>query len=654
MVCSLATEIRRLFQDKGGNVLPLAVMGMLLAAAVVGGAIDFSRYFRVQNNLQAACDAGVLAGRRAVGTDGYDQSAQDEADKFFNVNFTLPGDGNFTSSSDDDGNNVEGTASYTLDTAVMRLFGFKTFDLTANCSASMGVGNADVMMVLDTTGSMSSTLSGTNTTRISALRSAMKNFYTTLSGAMTGSNARVRYGFVPYSSTVNVGHLLYNLNPDYIVDSHSYQSREPFYIDLTDATYEGESTSYSSAQDVSSSYYSGTYDSQTACATALASLSATDWTDYGSSSTGSANTGSSTSSGVTVTQDTTQEQRRTTYACETSSSGGGGKGGRNKTTSYYIAQVTQRRTATTTATYEASYTNTPTSNSTFDHWEYKSVDYDTSTFKTFSPTTTYTGSDGASASSTWDGCIEERGTEAASSFSYSSLTGYSPSDALDIDIDTVPDADDDTKWAPLWPQILYTRSGTSTTSGYSLATSETGSKSSITEYCPQQAQGLEEMTQDDFDTYADSLTAVGGTYLDSGMIWGGRLLSPDGIFSDLVNEAPSNGGEVSRHIVFMTDGQMETYNYVYSAWGLEWFDRRVTDDGSSDNTARHTSRFLAVCNAIKAKGIRIWVVAFTSGLSDDLKSCASDDSSFTASNGTELNDAFQEIAKEVGELRIVQ
>jgi uncharacterized LabA/DUF88 family protein len=86
---------------------------------------------------------------------------------------------------------------------------------------------------------------------------------------------------------------------------------------------------------------------------------------------------------------------------------------------------------------------------------------------------------------------------------------------------------------------------------------------------------------------------------------------------------------------------------------MEYWDRRVTTDMSKD-AARHTSRFLATCEAIKDKGIRVWVVAFTSGLSDDLKSCASDNSSYLATSATDLNTAFQEIAKQVGELRVVQ
>jgi len=35
-----------------------------------------------------------------------------------------------------------------------------------------------------------------------------------------------------------------------------------------------------------------------------------------------------------------------------------------------------------------------------------------------------------------------------------------------------------------------------------------------------------------FNTYINALQPVGGTYHDSGMVWGIRLLSPCGMFAD--------------------------------------------------------------------------------------------------------------------------
>jgi aspartate aminotransferase-like enzyme len=143
------------------------------------------------------------------------------------------------------------------------------------------------------------------------------------------------------------------------------------------------------------------------------------------------------------------------------------------------------------------------------------------------------------------------------------------------------------------------------------------------------------------------------------MIWGGRLISPDGIFSANVNSAPENGGAVSRHIIFMTDGKMEPSNTTQSSYGIERLDQRISGNGSaSEQLKRHRARFLAVCEAVKAKGIRVWVVAFDpkgempSLDLTNLTTCADSGSLFFAENAQKLNEAFQDIAKEVGELRI--
>lgn len=159
-----------------------------------------------------------------------------------------------------------------------------------------------------------------------------------------------------------------------------------------------------------------------------------------------------------------------------------------------------------------------------------------------------------------------------------------------------------------------------------------------------------------FDEYADALpvTAAGSTWHDIGAIWGGRISSPDGIFADIVNKAPKNGGQVARHLIFMTDGEMNADNQVYSSYGIEFHDKRTTTDGATNADIIHTSRFLAVCEAIKSKGIRLWVIAFGTTLTPSLTKCASTQSAFAAADATELNSQFQKIAKQVGELRITQ
>lgn len=644
----LALRLKAVAGDVAGNVLPMAAVAMTVIAALIGGSIDMGRAYLVHNRLQAACDAAVLAGRRAESTGGFDATALDQANVYFATNFDSAGlgarDTAFTTSASDSGNTIDATASTRIDTTVTRMFGFREFRLAVNCKSTMGVGNADVTMVLDTTGSMDSTLSGTTQTRIQALRAAMKAFYTTLQTATTGTNARIRYGFVPYSSSVNVGRLLYNLDPDFLVDSMTIQSRQAQYREQTNQTFDHWGTAAASTGtgtsrvtlDNDSTEYSGPYSSSTNCNAAIPATTA--WVNNGASYTTSPTTSTNDSGQQVVTTTLNQPQVSTTYYCDRS------HGDR------YVFAVRQYRTLYTYSYQTSDPVYVTTITTVFDHWDYKPVTFDTSVYKTFSAVSTNTGSNGSAVSSTWRGCIEERSTTAAASFSYSSILGISPG-AGDLDIDGAPGLADSTRWAPMWPEVSYYRTDSN---GYASYASPTRYGGSMGVYCPREARLLATMTQTDFNAFADSLVASGATYHDIGMAWGARVSSPDGIFAANVTDPPANGGNVARHIIFMTDGQMDTDAYIHSSWGLEYYDRRVTSDGTTNADARHTSRFLALCEATKAKGIRIWVIAFGTGLTTDLQSCASSASAYTASNASQLNSAFQDIARQVGELRVVQ
>src|SRR3546814_17476967 len=103
---------------------------------------------------------------------------------------------------------VTGTAHATLPTALMYIFGKDQFALTANCTAKLEISNVDVMLVLDVTGSMRGT-------RIAGLQTAAKAFFETLSGAAIG-DGQLRFGVVPYSSTVHVGAIPYNADPSWL------------------------------------------------------------------------------------------------------------------------------------------------------------------------------------------------------------------------------------------------------------------------------------------------------------------------------------------------------------------------------------------------------------------------------------------------------
>ena len=644
-----------LLRDKSGSILPMTAVAMVVLAGMVGGGVDISRAYMVQNKLQNACDAGTLAGRRAVGSEGFDAKAKQRADDFFETNFDEANEGvsntSFVTTTPDNGNTVVGAASTNLDTVIMRIFNVDDIALSADCQASMSVGNSDVVMVLDVTGSMRDPLDASQT-RIVALRNAMKSFYDTVSASADGGNARIRYGFVPYSSSVNVGRLITDVDPSYIADEHNYQSKVARTVTTTVDTVQGYEAPYTtngsgptSRADDPWYYHTGSYRNRRTCRNN--EPSDTGWTNSGSASTSTGEPYIDESTGNRITETTTsQEQSRTEYACY--------RAGRRN---HWVIKRTGNRTVSNIeySIEEPIYTTTTTT--TFDRWDHRAVDYDTSTFKTFASVTTPTGPNGTNETSTWEGCIEERQTVKQPTFSWSSLLGLNHSDAFDLDIDSAPTNDEATQWKPLWTQISYRRTnGSNINSIVDTPESENGEASDLRDFaaCPFEAQGLETMSEEDFDDYADSLEPAGATFHNIGMIWGARLISPEGIFATTVNEAPANGGNVARHIIFMSDGAMAPDERVYSSYGIEAHDKRVTDNGFDERAARHTQRFITACTIAKAKGIRVWVIAFDTGLTPDLENCASDDSAFPANSADQLNAAFQEIAKDVGELRITQ
>lgn len=644
--------LTRLHRSTSGSVLPIAAASVPVIIALIGGGLDINRVYKARNRLQSACDAGTLAGRRAITTNGYDTTAQNQASAYFNTNFVQSDLGatntTFTTSSTNNGNLINGTAQARVQTVVMNLLGVDSIPVSVSCSATMGVGNSDITMVLDTTGSMGSTLSGTSQTRIEALRVAMKNFYDTVATATQGSNARIRYSFVPYSSSVNVGRLIYNLNPAYLADTWPIQSREPVFNTITERVFTGWSAPVNTSEQNYSTetignttqHTSTNYNSQANCNAARpADL---PWANNGNPTTGTTTTTNGSGQQV-VTTTTTQPQRMTTYICQRHS---------NNRWRIFFYNTTRDFITRSYATSDPIYETR--TRQEFASWAYKEVNVDTSVYKTFAAVSKPNGSSGTAASYTWDGCIEERGSESTGSISYSGITGMSPSTALDLDVDLVPSDDPDTKWGPMWPELAYYRTVSNWQGTFLTSAVQTSQGTRASSYCPHQAQLLSTMSQSAFYSYADALSDEGFTYHDIGMLWGLRLSSPEGPWANTVNVLPTNGGKVSRHIIFMTDGQMEPSISIQSSYGIEWHDRRVTDDGQTNQAARHTLRFRALCDNAKDKGFRVWVIAFASSLTTDLSYCASSNSSFLATNATQLNSAFQEIAKNVGELRVYQ
>ena len=144
---------------------------------------------------------------------------------------------------------------------------------------------------------------------------------------------------------------------------------------------------------------------------------------------------------------------------------------------------------------------------------------------------------------------------------------------------------------------------------------------------------------------------TGGTYHNVGMLWGLRFISRTGYFS---SDNPTERDEipVNQHIVFMTDGMLDTGDLLYSAHGIERYQKRTQGSGSLDD--KHIARFNAACDLAKAMGITVWVIALDVADTADVEPCATSADHFYTSDGSDLEEVFERIGRGIGNLRLTR
>ena len=706
--------LTRLAKNQAGNVMPLVAAAVFPMAAMIGGAVDLSRIYMTQTRLQNACDAGALAARRAMTGTTLTSDNIAEGNKFFDFNFQA---GSFGAASVTKTyapgavtGTVNGTASATLPASVMKIFGQDTFSVDVSCSSTLNIPNTDVVFVLDTSGSMAQTIAGDSQSKIAGLRQGVKDFFRELGPGTAAGPGRIRYGFVPYSNAVNVGRILRH---NWVVDTHTYRSiqtnitRQWVYTPGTETAITWNNINGPSGSRTASNYsgwallgttgsstvtvngatynYRNTGANNSTACTALNTLASSSTTLIAVEATtaGSAsNTGASSPVYNPTTPPTTQtinySRNRTAvraYRYRWQSVSGTNGCWLERSNSKSISSQAQTGSSTRPITWSQIDRANPT---------FAAVSYDVSGLK--GPNGTWNASvvlpnpntttanyylSGTSSQTSisvpvsatltvpWTGCIEEAA-------SINTIVPTSPlaipNDAKDMQIDLVP-GNDSERWKPHLPDIVWDSS-----SGQWQG-QVTGWQTNGWSVCPSAASKLQQYTSDvtgglseSFADYVDDMVVLGGTQHDIGMIWGARMLSPDGIYASENNDAQAPGGfQIGRHLVFMTDGNMDARNQNYGPWGISRLDGRQvptnqqdTDDGSQDMNNKHYRRMEMICNAAKAKGYTVWVIGYgLATMPQSLQNCATDSDHWAlASNSTALKAKFKAIAETIGGLRL--
>ena len=643
--------LTRLARSRGGNTLAIMAAALIPLIGLSGSAIDMARLYVVKVRLQQACDAGVLAARKTM-TDTspstpLDGTASTQAQAFFTNNFRSGWFQNsnavFTPTKATQGtsavaNAVYGTATVKVPMALMQFFGAPTVTLNVSCQALYDLADADIMFVLDTTGSMScyptdpsncatSTAPYTRSdgttgyrdpeksqttyqgkplySKIESLRQAVMTFDTTMR-SNSDPSTHFRYGFVTYSSAVNVGAAIPS---GYLQNTAwTYQSRH-----LSPAIGSG-------------GVLAGDYGYGAATNASLTNIPQAYCVEQRSPATGFARTG-------TTWTDAGYYQAARYYNLSWTSANGGTCSGKSQP----LRPL----------------------------WRYEPVSWSlagyAATLGTNNTVVNPSRLDGVT--SKWRGCVEELDTSASSSFNVSSLPD-------DLNPDVVPTSNTD-KWRPIWPDVEWLRSpGTSSQD----VKDEQVDENNIDEYsdytyragsildqggnaaCGMPAQRLQVMTAQQVHDYVynTDFQPFGGTYHDVGMIWGTRMLSPDGVFKADTAAWPGRNAP-TRTIVFMTDGTMSPSQFSYGQYGVEMLDNRVGSNGNSnDQYDRHVARFRIECDAAKKKGFTVYTIAvgLHGAAVPDLDYCSSQGAAYFADDSATLTSVFTTIAQRVAKLRI--
>lgn len=190
---SLITCFRR---SESGAAMPLIGLSALAMIGAMGMSLDAGRGLVARAKLVNALDAAGLAVGARVSTTDYDADALKFVQNNFGTNYDDAKILSVKTTVSSDKSLITLTATATLPTTFMQLFGSKTMNVNAYTEITRAVTGIELALVLDNTGSMSGSLS--------SLKSAANDLVESIfAGKSTTNNIYV--GLVPFSQAVNIG-----------------------------------------------------------------------------------------------------------------------------------------------------------------------------------------------------------------------------------------------------------------------------------------------------------------------------------------------------------------------------------------------------------------------------------------------------------------
>lgn len=608
--------LSKLLNDRKGATLPMMAAGMMLVIAAVGSAVDLGRIYLVRSEMQAGVDAAALAGARSF---GLEDERNNQVNSYFLANFRTGYAGSAAVQPVPDFQLVDGInrvkvdAQTDLPMAFMQIFGIGPHHIAVTAVAEMQPKPLEVMVVLDNTGSMQTTLG--SGTRMTALRTAMHDFIDILHQG-TASRADLAMGFVTYTVTTNVGGILRNRGV-------TIQTRDGF-TNVSNYTGGSDDAAYNPLG------WRGCVENDQTVRDVSASATVFEAGAFDIDKTLPGESGRPGVRPYHYPPLTTTES--VTAADEMFAKSGAWATAARQPVHY---QAVHKNNVTSDGRrnnlYSLAYGGSlEIAQNLANSFAYRQHFYDF-----------YIGLNYDTAHANDDVIVR------ANDGGY-----YTPgsSDAWKVDYSRIPYIGATTDWA--MPNASY---GFPTRSGKNLRMPTPNWQ------CPEPGMevqyGRSKSTYDDFidlDNYP--LMPASGTLHHIGMLWGYRLLTRDDIFPR-INPIPSE--KPLRALVFMTDGdtQANSDDAWYGAYG-GLREKRISSNATNVGTFKEQvmRRFAKVCENAKRDGISVYIVSLLPAPGETqrvFRGCAGSNYLETSTQ-TDIQEAFRQIAVDLVDLHLTQ
>lgn len=194
----LLRTVRRLLADQRGNAAVIFGFAVIPLVAATGLAVDTVLAFNAEEQLQKSLDAAGLAAGRATS----DENIQTDARAFFDSNFAsaegLATLTDFQVVPSANGSLITLTATATLPTSFMQVFGHDMMTVRARTVVARQTTGLELALVLDITASM------LDSSKLTSLKTATRELLTILYGSRNTVDD-LWVSIVPYIASVNVG-----------------------------------------------------------------------------------------------------------------------------------------------------------------------------------------------------------------------------------------------------------------------------------------------------------------------------------------------------------------------------------------------------------------------------------------------------------------